>query len=215
MNNFKIPNLQINKVIKVFIISDLLFWGGWSFLSPIFAVFVLERIGGANVFIVGIAAAVYYLTKAIFEVPVSLYLDKNKGEKDDFFALILGLVLAGTTSIIFLLAKNVVVLMLGMVVQGIAFAFYSTAWPAIFSRHLDKDFYSLEWALDHLGIDIVSALAAFLGGGAAYFLGFEFIFIFSAILAYSAALFLFLAPDLILPRKNNVKIYPPFVRKKI
>lgn len=198
---------RINKVIKLCILADLLFWGGWSFLGPIFAVFVVNKIKGANVFIVGFLAGVYFLSKALFEVPISFYLDKRKGEKDDYFALTLGLFLAGTTAIIFLLSKDIVPLIFGMILQGFSFALYSTAWPTIFSRHLDKDFYSVEWALDHMGIDIVSSMAAFLGGGVAYFLGFEFIFIFSALLAYTSSLVLFFSSHLILPREKNGVFY--------
>lgn len=204
---------KVNKVVRFLMISDFLFWGGWSFLSPIFAVFVLNKIEGANVFVVGIAAAIYYISKAIFEVPISFYLDKNKGEKDDFFALFLGLFLAGTVAVIFLLTKDVLDLIFAMVLQGFSFALYSTAWPTIFSRHLDKDFYSLEWALDHMGIDVLSAVSAFLGGSIAYFLGFEFIFIISAFLAYSGALVIFLSSSLILPRNKNDFFHINYDRK--
>ncbi len=206
----KIPHLKIsfgetkmNKVVKFFILSDYLFWGGWGLISPIFAVFILQRIGAANVFTVGAAAALYYLTKAISELPISFYLDRHEGEKDDFYALLIGLFLGGLVTLIFLAVTSVAALLLAMVVQGFAFALYSSSWPAIFSRHLDKNHYSLEWALDHFGIDVVSAVTAFLGGSIALLLGFNLIFILGAVAAFSGTALLFFVPDLILPKQTT------------
>ncbi|MCL4399743.1 MFS transporter [Patescibacteria group bacterium] len=194
--------LKMNRVVKFFILSDFLFWGGWGLLSPIFAVFILQRLGSANVFTVGAAAALYYLTKAVAEVPISFYLDKHEGEKDDFHALLLGLLLGGCVSLIFLSIRSLPALFLSMIVQGVAFALYSSSWPAIFSRHLDKDHFSLEWTMDHFGIDLISAGTAFLGGSLALFLGFNFIFILAAAAAFTAVALLFFVPDLILPKET-------------
>ena len=201
---FKISfgEMKMNKVVRFFILSDYLFWGGWGLISPIFAVFILQRIGSANVFTVGAAAALYYLVKAISEVPISFYLDKHEGEKDDFYALLIGLFLGGLVCLIFLAVRSVPALLASMVVQGLAFALYSSSWPAIFSRHLDKDHYSLEWTLDHFGIDIISSVMAFVGGGIALLLGFDFIFILGSLAAFAGAILLFMVPDLILPKQT-------------
>ncbi len=194
---------KMNRVIKFFILSDYLFWGGWGLLSPVFAVFILQRIGEASVFTVGVAAAIYYLVKALSEVPISVFLDKHAGERDDFYALILGLFIGGCTSLLFLSVRSVFALLAVMVVQGLSFSLYSASWPAIFSRHLDKDHYSLEWTLDHFGIDLISAIMAFLGGSIAFLIGFDFILVVTAILSFLAALLLFFVPDLILPKETS------------
>lgn len=202
--NFKVNlgEIRVNRVVKFFILSDYFFWGGWGLLSPVFAVFVLQRIGAANVFTVGVAAAFYYLVKALSEVPISVYLDKHEGEQDDFYALIIGLFLGGLAPLLFLVVKSIPALFLVMVIQGLSFALYSSSWPAIFSRHLDKDHFSLEWTADHFGIDLISAVMAFLGGGIALLLGFNFILILTAVLSFVAATFLFFIPNLILPKET-------------
>lgn len=171
-------------------------------MNPVFAVFVLQRIGEANVFTVGVSAAIYYLVKAISEVPISIYLDRHEGEKDDFYALILGLFIGGCVSILFLTVKSAVELFAVMALQGISFALYSSSWPAIFSRHLDKDHYSVEWTLDHFGIDSISAIMAFVGGSIALILGFDSIFVLTALLSFLSASLLFFIPDLILPKET-------------
>jgi len=198
--NIASREFKMNRVVKFFILSDYIFWSGWGIVSPVFAVFILQKIGEANVFTVGAAAAIYYISKALSEVPISVYLDKHDGEKDDFYALVLGLLIGGCVSLAFLAVRSITGLFLVMVVQGIAFALYSSSWPTMFSRHLDKDHYALEWTLDHFGIDVLSAVAAFLGGGITLIFGFNFVFIVAAILAFIAAAVLFFVPDLILPK---------------
>jgi MFS family permease len=210
--NFSFSHLKkINKVVLTFIVSDFFFWSGWSFVSPIFAVFVVQKVVSANLFIVGAAASIYFLTKAITEIPIALYLDKKEGEKDDFYALILGLFLVGITALLFLSVRTVTALFLVMILQGIAFALYSVAWPSIFSRHLDRGSLGFEWALNRFAIDFISAFSALFSGGISLIFGFDAIFILAALLAFVSAGVLFLVPNIIIPKGNYSN---PFLFKK-
>ena len=75
--NFNLNNLKINRLIRFFVISDLFFWSGWGFINPIIAIFIVNQIEGATVLTVGIASAIYWITKALFQMPVAVYLDKH------------------------------------------------------------------------------------------------------------------------------------------
>ena len=50
--------LKVNKIIKFLLISDLIFWTGWGLISPIFAVFIIEKIHGGDALVVGVTAAI-------------------------------------------------------------------------------------------------------------------------------------------------------------
>lgn len=195
---------QVNRVIKFFIISDLLLFGGWGLIAPIFALFIVARIGGADAIIVGLAAAVYWIVKSLLQIPIALYLDETQGEKDDFYALLLGLILAGFTAMAFLLVRSIAGLLVVEILHAVAFAFYVPAWSAIFSRHLDKERYAFEWSLNSATLGVASGVTALIGGALAKFLGFEAVFVSVAVLSFASALTLFLVPDLILPKvKSN------------
>jgi len=86
--------LKINKVVRQFILADLFVVGGWGLLTPILPVFVLDNIEGATLMTVVISDAIYWFVKSLSQIPLSLRLDKVKGERDDFFMLISGLILA-------------------------------------------------------------------------------------------------------------------------
>jgi len=43
-----------------------------------------------DVLLAGLASTVYLITKSIFQIPVARVIDKKKGERDDFWFMIVG-----------------------------------------------------------------------------------------------------------------------------
>lgn len=188
--------LKINKVVRQFILADLFVVGGWGILTPILPIFVLENIEGATLMTVVISDAIYWFVKSISQIPLSLLLDKTRGERDDFFMLILGLILAAFSAVLYLLAKTPIALYGISLLQGIAFGLYTPAWGSIFARHLDENKYALEWSLDSTGIGISYGVAALAGGLIANTLGWTSIFIILIILSFVGVFMLLLVPEL-------------------
>src|SRR5271170_1194810 len=132
-------DIRVSRLVKFFVISDFFLLAGWGFIDPVFSVFIVQKIVGASLITVGIAAAIYWILKSVLQIPIAKYLDDTPGEKEDLVALIGGLLLAGISAMAFSWVHTVAELYLVQAVHAVAFAFYSAAWPAIFSRHLDKD----------------------------------------------------------------------------
>lgn len=197
--NFNLKDLKVNRLIRYFVIADLFFWSGWGLITPIFAIFIIDRIEGASVLTVGITSAIYWVTKALFQMPVALYLDKHEGERDDFHALIFGLILGGITAFSFLLVNSVAGLYFVIFIQALAFGLYTPAWSAIFSRHLDKKNYAFDWSLDNTAIGLALGITAFVGAALADAFGFDAIFVVTGVLSFISAMVLIFVPDLILP----------------
>jgi MFS family permease len=196
--------LDVNRVVKYFILSDLTFLAGWGILDPLFAVFITKNIPGATVMTVGIMAAIYWLFKSTFQIPISIYLDKTVGEKDDFYALVAGLLLASMVLFSFMVANQVWHLYVIQFFKAIAFALYVPAWTAILSRHLDRDKVAFEWALASTSAGFAIGTMGLLSGWLAS-LGFSLIFLIGGFLGLSSAMILLFAPNLILPpRKMNI-----------
>ena len=51
---------KVNKVVKYLVLSDLLLWAGWGFISPIFSIFVVQEIAHATILTAGISVAAYW-----------------------------------------------------------------------------------------------------------------------------------------------------------
>ena len=76
--------LKVNKIIEYLTISDIVLLSGWGMVTPIIAVFFAENIVGGRVALAGLASTVYFLTKSILQLPFARYIDKKKGEWDDY-----------------------------------------------------------------------------------------------------------------------------------
>lgn len=196
-------NIKISRIVKFFILSDILLLSGWGLISPIFSVFIVQKIAGATLITVGIASAIYWIVKSLIQFPIANYLDKTNGEKDDFYALVIGLIFAGITAFLFSLVTKPWHLYLIELLQALAFGLYVPAWNAMFSRHLDKGSYAFEWALESAGVGVSSGVAGIVGGILANTLGFKAVFIFGGIMSLVAALTVLAVPNLIFPAKTG------------
>lgn len=208
--NFNFRAMKVNRVIRYFVLADLLFLSGWGTLGPIFSIFVLEEVAGATLFTVGAIAGFYWLVRACVQVPAAVLIDKWKGEKDDFYVVILSLMLAGFAAMAFLLVDTIATLFLVQAIHALAFGLYTPSWSAIFSRHLDKKHYAFDWSLDHTAISVAYCVTSFFGGAVAQFFGYAPLFIAASILSFTAALLLFAVPDLILPKTTTRN--QPFIK---
>ena len=177
-------------MVKYFVISDLFLLAGWGFIDPVFSVFIVDKVVGVAATTVGIAAAIYWILKSILEIPIANYLDRTPGEKDDFAALIGGLLLAGFSALSFSLVTTVWQLYLVQAIHAIAFAFYVPSWSAMFSRHLDKDRVSFDWSLDSTVAGMAAGVTGLLGGIIAGLWGYIAVFVCAGVLSLLAALVL-------------------------
>lgn len=199
--NFRF-NIQINRVVKYFIFSDLTFLSGWGLIDPIISIFIIQNIKGATLATIGVMAAVYWIVKSTIQIPIALYLDKTEGEKDDFYALIGGLLIAGLTMFSFLAVKEVWHLYIIQLIKAVAFGFYVPAWSAILARHLDRRSMAFEYALSSTAAGSMIGIAGLIGGWVASY-SFNVLFLFGGFLCLASALILLLVPDLIIPTKKD------------
>ncbi len=196
-------NFAMSRFIKRFIVADTALFGGWGFLDPVFSIFIIKEIAGASIVTVGIATAIYWILKSAIQVPIAVFLDKTDGERDDFYALIAALVIVGISAISLTLATSVWHIYLIQVVKAIGFAMYVASWPSLFSRHLDKGHYALEWSLDSTSVGVAIGIAGFLGGIMVTWLGYNSVFWTAGIFSFISAAVLIAAPQMVFPPETS------------
>lgn len=204
-----IESLRYNKVIRYFVLCDLSLFSGWGLLAPVMSVFIVEHIAGASLFNAGAAASLYWAARSVIQLPVAGLLDRRKGEKDDFYVLVIGLLLASLAAFSFSLVTTVRDLYIVMIVQGIAFGLYAPAWQGIFSRHLDKDKFAFDWSMDGVGLGIASMVTGLTGGYLADTFGFNIIFYLASFFSFLSAVIIFSLPKIILP--GEIKSNQPII----
>lgn len=195
---------KINRIVKYLILSDLAFWSGWGLITPIFAIFIVEKIEGGSIVVIGIASAIFWILRSILRVPMGLFLDKNYGEKDDFWFIVFGFLMAGLVPFGFLLASLPWHIYLLQAFYGLGIALNTSGWAAIFTRHIDKGKEATEWGLDGTAVGLGVGIAGAIGGFMVSKFGFEPVFIVVGILGIIGGLLpLLIYKALIVPKKEK------------
>lgn len=196
----------INKIIKTLIISDFFLNFGWGFLSPIFAIFILENVAVkgpvAAAQVAGLAALFYWIPKSFFEIPVGIYLDKNPGEKDDFWFMIIGTLIISLVPIGYIFSSSPWQIYLLQVVYAAGMAMELPSWMAIFTRHIDKGKEAFEWGLESTSIGTGAGIAGGLSGIFISLFGFTALFAFVSVFTIISAILLLIIRNNISARQK-------------
>lgn len=195
------------------IASNIFLNAGWGLIAPIFAIFILKNIavGDASegVKIAGFATLTYWLVKSILQIPIGRYLDKKKGERDDYWFMVVGLFLSGMAPFGFILSSQAWHIYFFEIIHGAGMALAVVAWYTIFTRHIDKGREGLAWSLQSTFLGLAAGIAGAVGGVLAAFAGFQ------AILAAVGGLTIASSFLLLLIRKQivgNSKTNTPIAR---
>ena len=190
------------------IFSDLFLNAGWGLIGPILAIFIIKNVSGGDVKVVGIAAGIYLIGKSLLQIPIAHFLDKNHGEKDDYFALVLGTFLTAVTPILYIFATAPWHIYVAQIIHALGMAMAIPSWYAIFGRHIPKKRDAVCWGLDSSAIGLAAGLAGILGGVLVDAFGFIALFIAVAVLNIIAALLLLLIAKSILPKVPQDGVFP-------
>jgi len=182
--------VEINPVIRALIASDILILSAFGLLAPIFAVFLLEDIQGGSAEVVGFAAMIWLFSRAIFQIPTAIFIDRRTGERDDFWINFGGSVGMSLIPLAYLFASLPIHIYLIQAVFGFFHALTFPSWKAIFTRHIDPHREGLEWAVFDTTTDLGTAITAATGGVIAVTLGFRALFIFVSLFSFLGTLLL-------------------------
>jgi len=197
---------KVNKVIKNLIKADVIFLSAFGLITPVFAIFVIDQIQGGDVRVVGFAAAIYWILKSLLQIPISKFLDKTKGEKDDLYFIVLGFFIAIIVPFGWIFSYLPWHIYILQAVYAIGMAMVVPSWYAIYTRHIDKGKEAFEWALDSTFYGFAIGITGALGGVLVTQFGFNVVFIIVGIFALLGALFpLLIYKDIVPKSKSYIK----------
>lgn len=182
--------MTVNKVIQFLTYSDIMMMSGWGLIAPILAVHFSDNIIGGSVAVAGLASTIYFLVKSVVQIPVARWTDLHKGEKDDYWVMIMGSILITITAFAYAWVRCPWQLYLVQVIYGLGGALSFPSWLAIFTRHVDKQKEGFEWSLYYSVTDIGAAMAAGLGGLMVEKMGFVPLFYVVGIMSAAGTMFL-------------------------
>ncbi len=201
-------NITINRAIQVLLFYLFFVVTSTGLFLPIYAVFIKDFIEGATLSTVGFSLAFYAVAKSIVQIPLARYLDRTRGESDDFYALMAGAVIAVLYPFALLVISKVWHLYLVEIMVGLGDAALMSAYYSLFARHVDKGAEGFEWSLFSVGSQTVSlALGGAIGGLMADAFGFRSLFFVSGVINLLAVFILFMLYPML--DKGGPKILPP------
>ena len=177
----KLLHWKENPIINSLLVANILSNTGWAFISPILAIYVVRNIQGGTVQAIGVCYFIYWVVKGVLQLFIAKSLDKVKGEGDDYFSLLLGQLLDTIVPLAFIFAHSVNELYLIFFIYGIGDALYIPPWNALFTRHVNPNKVSSQWALDSSGFNLGAAIAIVAGSALAVAFGFRTVFVLVAI----------------------------------
>jgi MFS family permease len=181
---------MVNRVIRHLVISDFVLNFAFGLLAPIFAVFVLKNIQGSSLRVVGLATTFYWIARTASTVPLSRFMDKTNGERDEFYFIIAGSFIMSSVPLFYLFASQPWHVYLIQLILGLANSMAVPAWRILFTDHIDRGRTGFEWSLEDIAIGVSVAVSAYLGSLLADKFGFGIVFVLLAILGYIATLIL-------------------------
>ncbi|HUT22476.1 MAG TPA: MFS transporter [Candidatus Bipolaricaulota bacterium] len=197
---------DINPTIRFLIMSDTVLVGAAGLLGPIFALFIEGFIDGGNAAVAGVAAGIYLFTKSVLQIPIAHFIDKIRGEKDDFWFMFIFTMLIAFIPLLYLVISTPLQLYLVQFLLGFFTAFTFPTYMAIFTRHVDKSKEGTEWGVYFTLTDLTSAALATIGGYVAATQGFPTLIITVVAISFLGSLLLWpIKPYIRLARKNRRK----------
>lgn len=184
--------MRMNKIIFNLIEADLMINIAAGFVQPVFAIFLLKNIKGGSIQLAGTAIAIYWITKSLLRVPVGYYLDRDHGEKDDFYSIVLGFFIFDISHLLYIFARTPFHIYLIQILLGIGATLAFVPWYGFFTRHIDRFKESFEWSINLALVGGGISLANFLGGVVAQRFGFVVLFILASVISFLGIFFLIL-----------------------
>ncbi len=181
----------MNLILRSLILASFMFESGFGLFGPVFAIFVTEQIAGGNVAVVGYAAGVYWILKSLLQIPVGRFLDKKRGELDDFWALFVGHFLMGLVVFLYIFARAPIHIYGLHVLLAVGGALTVPSWYAMFMRHVDKNREGFEWSINSsLSFGLGTGGAGAVGGFLVKTYGFPPVFAAGAVLVWLSLILL-------------------------
>jgi len=196
-----------NKVTRILILSDFFLFFAFGLLSPIFAVFVLDNISGSSLSVIGMAATFYWIARVTLVVPFSRFMDKIKGERDEFFSMLAGTFFMSIIPLFYLISSAPWHIYLIQFLMGAANSLAVPAWRILFTNHVSKRRVGYEWSLEDVAVGVATATSATVGALIAERMGFHFLFGMIAIIGVSGSAVLLLL-------QKDKKIFSKFIEEE-
>ena len=167
----------MKKIIQLLILSDFFIITGFGLVNPILAVFINQNIIGGSIAAVGIATALFLLTKSLLQIVVS----EKFNPRDRNKLLLTGTFLISLVPFLYAFSSDIWQIYAIQILHGIGNALAFPAFIGLFTLNVSKKAPGLEWSIYSTYTSLGGGVAALLGGWIASSLGFKMAFLLQGV----------------------------------
>ncbi len=192
----------MNRVMKLLLVSDVLFVSGFGLIQPILSIFIKDNLLGGQIYAAGFASMLFLLTKSCIQLPFSRYVDQH----DHVVRwLIVGSFCVAIVPFLYAYATRVEYIYVAQVLYGIGAGLAYPTWLGLWMMHLDKHHESYEWSLYSTVMGLSTAATAGIGAALVQTIGFKPTFFVVGFLSLIGCFILFLL-KIKEPKKLRVRV---------
>lgn len=154
----------MNPIIKLLITIDFFVFSGLGLINPIFAVFIKDDLRGGTLSAVGVAATIFLVVKALAQIPIAKFTDREPQNVREFWTLLAGQALIAVVPFLYLWIDSVEELYAVQALYGLGAALAFPGFMAIFTKFGDHKKAAFSWSLHSTVVLLSMAVTASIGG---------------------------------------------------
>jgi MFS family permease len=155
---------KYNKIIQLLTFSDCFLTGGYLMINATVAIYLQEKLASNSFEVISIGISIFMISKSLFQIPISRYLDKLKSYKDETLAIALSSVLISLGIFGLKFITQPFHLYICQFIIGLGFSINLPSWRKTFAKFVDKGYEALEFSINDVFYNISIAALIFLGG---------------------------------------------------
>lgn len=129
---------KMNKVVLLLTLSDVFTWGPFYIISALSGIYLATKLGAGTVEFVGVGTAIYFLTRAVTQMPIGFITDKIKKDRDELIILIIGILLMGLPYIFYPMITKDFHYYILQFVFGLGVSLNLSNWRKLFAMNVDS-----------------------------------------------------------------------------
>jgi len=153
-----------NKVIWLLTISDVFTWGTYFVISVLSGIYLAQKLGLDTVQIVGIGTTIYFFSRALFQLPIGMLLDRVAHDKDEITMLAGGSFVMGLSFVFYPAISSPWTYFFLQLIFGLGTAMNLNAWRKLFATNLDQNQEGKEYGLYEVIMSLSIATFSWLAG---------------------------------------------------
>ena len=138
--------------------SDTFTWGTFIIIANLAGIYLSTKLGEDTVSFVGIGTGIYFLTRAILQMPIGALTDKLKDDADEIILLCIGTILMGLPFIFYPLITSAYQYYVLQFIFGLGVSLNLPNWRKLFALNLDQGKEGFQYGFYETVISISTAI---------------------------------------------------------